>query len=171
MFERFTRDARVAVTAAVTESERRGERHVGTDHLLLGVITAGGPVTSAALAAAGMDLQAARRVWDEADLTALAAIGVDVHRLPGPSGTAQRPRLRWLGRSAHRPFTGGAKRALEGALREALAREDRHIGSEHLLLALADRPAPDPARHLLTALDVEPADLRTDLERRLRDAA
>ena len=40
MFERFTQSARAVVRAAVGESERRGDGHVGTEHLLLGVALA-----------------------------------------------------------------------------------------------------------------------------------
>ncbi|GHA33753.1 peptidase [Streptomyces tauricus] len=39
-----------------------------------------------------------------------------------------------------RPFARGAKDVLTESLRMALAQQDRHIGDEHLLLALAARP-------------------------------
>ncbi|MPY63344.1 Clp protease N-terminal domain-containing protein, partial [Streptomyces spongiae] len=44
---------------------------------------------------------------------------------------------RW---SSHRPFARGAKELLSQSLRVALAHRDRHIGDEHLLLALTARP-------------------------------
>jgi ATP-dependent Clp protease ATP-binding subunit ClpA len=40
----------------------------------------------------------------------------------------------------HRPFTPEAKKVLEQSLKVALGRGDKHIGEEHLLLALAVRP-------------------------------
>ncbi|MFF3483416.1 Clp protease N-terminal domain-containing protein [Streptomyces sp. NPDC002701] len=40
----------------------------------------------------------------------------------------------------HRPFAQGAKDLLTESLRIALAHQDRHIGDEHLLLALTARP-------------------------------
>ena len=45
-----------------------------------------------------------------------------------------------------------SKQALERSLREAVARGDRRIGTEHLLLGLLDTPAVTVAR-LLTRLD------------------
>ena len=46
-----------------------------------------------------------------------------------PSGTSPGPR-------GHIRFTGRAKKALELSLREAIARRERHIGVEHVVLAL-----------------------------------
>lgn len=171
MFERFTRDARAAVMSAVSESERRGDRHIGTEHLLLGVIASANPMTSAAVDAAGLHLQAARRALDDADSDALAAIGIDVTAARARSEAWRRSPGRFLRRPAHRPFTGGAKQTLEATLREALALRDRHIGTEHLLLALCARSAPDPASLLLRVLGVDAGRLRTDVEHRLRRAA
>ncbi len=38
MFNRFSKSARQAVTAAVDEAHARGDRRVGTEHLLLGLL-------------------------------------------------------------------------------------------------------------------------------------
>lgn len=172
MFERFTHDARATVMGAVGEAERRGDRHVGTEHLLLGAIASAHPIVSAALADAGVDLLRTRSALDACDVAALAAVGVEVRAMPA---AADLPARRSYGRvrrsGGHRPFTGGAKQVLEAALREALQRGDRHIGSEHILLGLAARPAPDPAHELLNALEVDSAALYADLQRRFRDAA
>ena len=40
MFERFTRDARQAVTAAQRAARELGHRRLGTEHLLLGIADA-----------------------------------------------------------------------------------------------------------------------------------
>jgi hypothetical protein len=47
----------------------------------------------------------------------------------------------------------------------------RHIGPEHILLALTTRPAGDPAVAVLARLDLEPATLRGVILDRLRAAA
>lgn len=173
MFERFTQDARAVVINAVGEAERRGDRHVGSEHLLLAVIASANPLVTPALDTFGIDPQRARAALDASDLAALAAVGVDVAALPAPApddgGRRSFGRLR--GPGSHKPFTGGAKQTLEATLREALRLGDRHIGIEHMLLALAARTAPDPAHHLLTAMSVDPAALRTEVERRLQNAA
>ena len=43
----------------------------------------------------------------------------------------------WSGR---RTFGRGARQVLETSLRTAVAHGDRHIGDEHILLALTERP-------------------------------
>lgn len=173
MFERFTRDARAVVTAALAEAGHRGERHIGTEHLLLGVLASPDRLAGAALAAAGLDLAAARRALDATDDEALAAVGVDTAVLAPPrTADAADPggrRPRW--RRSHRPFTGGAKQVLEGALRQAVGLGHRWIGTEHLLLALTARAEPDPAVRLLARLDVDPAAVHADVVRRLAAAA
>lgn len=174
MFERFTSDARAVVAAAVAEAEGRGDRHVGTEHLLLGVLASPHVVTSAALAAHGLDLLRARQALDQADADALAAIGVDIGapepRSPRAPATPPR-RGRRRRRNRHRPLTGGAKQALEGSLREALSRRESWIGTEHVLLTLCARTEPDPAAGLLRRLGADAEALRADLEVRLTDAA
>ena len=173
MFERFTRDARAVVTNAVGEAQRRRDRHVGTEHLLLGVIASANPVIAPVLEAAGIDLRRARQALDAGDIAALAAVGVDARAvrasIPYPDWRRSFGRRR---RSAgHLPFTGGAKQTLEDTLRHAVRRNDRHIRIEYMLLALTDRSSPDAAHQLLAALDVDVVALRAALERRLQDAA
>lgn len=172
MFERFTSDARTVVTTAVAEAEDRGDRHIGTEHLLLGVLSSPNPVVQAVAHAGGVDLARARRALDDADADALAAIGIDVTVLPqelsDPSAAGSR-RTPW--RRSHRPLTGGAKQTLQGALRVAVGLGHRWIGTEHLLLALCAGAEPDPAIHLLASLTVDPTAMRADLERRMAAAA
>ncbi|MFJ8015454.1 Clp protease N-terminal domain-containing protein [Streptomyces sp. NPDC096339] len=163
MFERFTGDARAAVTGAIAEARQAGAATVTEEHLLLSLLTLGAldplGVDRAAVAA---DLAAARRRggMSRADEEALADLGIDlteiVSRVEETHGegalSAPEPRKRTLGsslRSAlgrpepdsrHVPLAQGSKRALEQSLRIALGRKDRHIGTLHLLLALLSRP-------------------------------
>ena len=59
----------------------------------------------------------------------------------GP-GALERTRAgRGRGGSGRIPFTSRAKEALELALQAALAREDKAIGSEHVLLGVLDQGA------------------------------
>ncbi|KAA0935153.1 Clp protease N-terminal domain-containing protein [Streptomyces apricus] len=59
----------------------------------------------------------------------------------GTGGTGGRGRGWWSGfAGGRRPFARGAKDLLTESLRIALAQQDRHIGDEHLLLALTARP-------------------------------
>jgi ATP-dependent Clp protease ATP-binding subunit ClpA len=105
VFERFGEQARLVVVYAQEEARALGHRHIGAEHLLLGVVG----VEEAILPARLEDIR--------------ARIGT------GP-GT-------WSGQI---PFTGGAKRTLERALREAQALGHTEIAPAHLLLAMADEP-------------------------------
>jgi len=68
-------------------------------------------------------------------------------------------------------FTRDARAVVHAAVAEAQERDDRHVGTEHLLLALTARTQPDPAAQLLAALDVDAPALHAALERRLATAA
>lgn len=148
MFERFTSAARNAVTSSVQEAEFRGDRRVGTDHLLLGLLH--DPEVAELV---GVDVQRARAESSALDQQALAAVGVDVGEFT-PARSQRRPR--------HAPFTSGARSVLPRALTVAMTEKSRRITSRHLLIALAERDEPDPAATLLTGLGVD----RTDLRRR-----
>ncbi|WP_037851904.1 Clp protease N-terminal domain-containing protein [Streptomyces sp. NRRL S-340] len=156
MFERFTKDARAVVQGAVAHAEAGGSPSVDAEHLLLAVLDREASRASFALAALGLDahkdavrreLHDARRRagLSRADTDALAGLGIDVleivSRVEEAHGagalSAGREGEPWSGR---RPFGRGAKRTLEKALRMAVARRDRRIGDEHILLALAVRP-------------------------------
>ena len=155
MFERFTQQARAVVVGAQEQSRRLGHDHIGTEHLLLGLLVPAAGPTAALLRDAGVDEQALRGAvrrpaprppLTAEDADALAAIGIDVerilHRLGQPvDGDDSSPRGRRRGlwrRTAreHRPFTRRAKKVLELSLREAIQLKHRQIGTEHLLLGL-----------------------------------
>ncbi len=157
MFERFTKDARAVVTGAVEQAERGGARTVDAEHLLLALLDREGSRVSFALAALGGGgwLESVRRALGEArrrgglsqaEAAALAGLGIDVteivarveevHGVGAMSG--DRKDKGWW--SGHRSFSRGAKEVLERALRIAVARRDRHIGDEHILLSLTARP-------------------------------
>ena len=147
MFERFTRDAKETVVQAQVEARALGHDFIGTEHLLLAVAAVPGDA-SRVLAENGATADALRAAVREEigcpplDAGALASIGIDLDEIRrrveasfGP-GALERGRGRRPHRRGMIPFTPRAKKALELALREAVARSDRHIGAEHLLLGL-----------------------------------
>ncbi|MET9254387.1 Clp protease N-terminal domain-containing protein [Streptomyces sp. NPDC048182] len=156
MFERLTQDARAVVQGAVEHAGEARGRVVDADHLLLALLDREGSRGSFALAALVGDRrdavrQALREARRHAGLTraetdALAGLGIDVAQIvarveeahgAGALSGDRKDRGRWSGR---RSFSRGAKDVLEKSLRIAVARHDRHIGDEHLLLALTVLP-------------------------------
>jgi ATP-dependent Clp protease ATP-binding subunit ClpA len=150
MFERFTDDAREAVTAAQSEAVALRHGWIGTEHVLLGVLATGGG-GARLLAGFGVDAAGVRddvvrmvgRGEDDIDPDALATLGIDleavrerVERAFGPGALSRRGRCRRGGVSMHVPFTPRAKKALELALREALSLGARDLRAEHLVLGL-----------------------------------
>ncbi|GCD99320.1 Clp protease N-terminal domain-containing protein [Embleya hyalina] len=162
MFERFTGDARAVVRGAVEHAQRAEATEVGEEHMLAALLDGQGTSAAVALATIGFvahrdevarALARARRRGgvSPADQAALADLGIDVdeivarvEQVHGEGALAVAPRRRRVwpfgGRSAPGPFTEGAKRVLERSLREALERGDKHIGDEHILLALTSGP-------------------------------
>jgi ATP-dependent Clp protease ATP-binding subunit ClpA len=141
------RATRAVVQAALEEARARGDAYVGTEHLLLGVLSVPSPACGV-LGAAGLDLATGRRALTELDAEALAAVGLDasgVELAPLPS---RRGRL---------PLTTGARAALA-------RRNERRLTPEQLLLALAAGRAPDVAALVLSRAGIEEADLQARLE-------
>jgi ATP-dependent Clp protease ATP-binding subunit ClpA len=112
MFERFGDRSRRVVVLAQEEARLLGHRHIGTEHLLLGLVHEESGVPATVLAAAGVTLDAAR---------------VQVAEIAGSGGKAPTGPI---------PFTPRAKRVLELALREALELRQSYIRPEHMLLGL-----------------------------------
>ena len=165
MFERFTREARAAVTAAREEAERLRHEAIGPQHLLLGLAAgdvgvAGSVLSSLGLRADELRAEAGRLPAGPLDAAALASIGIDLDEVRrrveetfGPGAlSGRRPCDRT-------PFAAEAKRVLERSLQEALALRDRHIGGEHILLALVSEPR-GPVAELLRRAGQSPEAVR-----------
>ena len=112
MFERFTEQSRRVVVLAQEEARMLGHNHIGSEHLLLGLLHEQGGTAADVLASAGITVEAARAQVEE----------LAVPRDKSPTG--------------HIPFTQRAKKILELSLREALEQRKSYIGTEHILLAL-----------------------------------
>lgn len=112
MFERFTDRARRVVVLAQDEARGLKHNYIGTEHLLLGLISEGEGVAAKALAM--MDIND-----DDVRASVIEIIGEGEKTVEG-----------------HIPFTPRAKRVFELSLREALQLGHNYIGTEHLLLGL-----------------------------------
>ena len=111
MFERFTDQSRRAIVLAQEEARQLNHDHIGTEHVLAGLLREQRGAAARVLEASGVTLEAVRE------------------RIVALAGPGQEPPRE------HIPFTPRAKKGFELALREA-CRPGRHIGTGHLLLGL-----------------------------------
>jgi ATP-dependent Clp protease ATP-binding subunit ClpA len=160
MFERFTVEARAVVVQAQQEARSLGHTKIGTEHLLLSLLGADAGEAAFALHSAGLSAEDARvriRALVDApaalgpdDAAALRAIGIDLDAVLArveqnfgvqaadlEAARQPEPRRWWqLPKGGHIPFSPGAKKVLELALREAVALHSRELRPEHILLGL-----------------------------------
>jgi ATP-dependent Clp protease ATP-binding subunit ClpA len=193
MFEGFSQDARRAVVRAQHEAIRARDDHIGSEHLLLGLLAEPGPAAEA-LTAAGLDLAQLRTRQssgtsgrtDPLDAEALASLGIDLDAVQratdaafGPGALdrvspARRGGLRATGRLR---FSADAKKSLELGLRSAVSLRHSSISAGrpiisggHLLIGIIDQ-AHNPALETLAGAGVDTAVLRADVLRRITAAA
>jgi ATP-dependent Clp protease ATP-binding subunit ClpA len=153
MITRLSSDARkMMLTSAAQEARRRGDRRLGTDHLLLALLH---DPDSREAAALGVDLEAARTASDCLDQAALAAVGVNVAHVAAqpPATTGRLPSL-----------TSGARAVVKATVEATRRAKTPRIQTSHFLLALLDRERPDPAAELLDALHVDRFTVRNRLQ-------
>jgi len=129
------------VLDATAEARRRGDRTVGTEHLVLALLADPDSSTARAL---GVGLPAAREALETLDGIALAALGITATGsvLEGVQGKSRR-RLR-LTPTAGKIFVRSRK----------LSAGER-LGPQHVLLGLLLASRPDPAADLLDALGID----------------
>jgi ATP-dependent Clp protease ATP-binding subunit ClpA len=140
VFERFTERARQVVVFAQDEARSLGHDYIGTEHLLLGLLR-----EEEGLAA---------RTLEEVEVT-VEEVRAQVDRLVGRGNQ---------GATGQIPFTPRAKSVLELSLREAIALNHDHIGTEHILLGLA-REGGGTAMQILRDFDMDSERIRTELIR------
>lgn len=134
MLERFSARARLAVEHAEAEARRLRHPHVGTEHLLLGLLCDQTTPAAATLMAAGVALDLAREKVSEA---------------VGPATATGATEL---------AFTARARRALERAGRFSVQHRQAEIGTQHVLFGVLD--VEGTAGQVLRGLGVDVARLR-----------
>ncbi|MGK7913087.1 MAG: ATP-dependent Clp protease ATP-binding subunit [Synechococcus sp.] len=144
MFERFTKSAIAAIVAAQEEARRQGQGFVGTEQLLLGVLSSDDSKASKALEEAGITLAIARQKIEE-------TLG---------RGDAFSP--------AEIPITPKAKEALEEALHQARQMGQPHVSVEHVLLGLLASEKSIAAQTIVN-LGANPDELRAKMLRELAE--
>ena len=137
------------------EARRRGDRRIGTDHILLALWE--DPSMDIVL---GVDLHQARQSLDSLDSDALAAMGlradVDVPALP-MRAVPTKPRFRDVATKDRITMTPAAKKVLERAVKPN--RRKTYVTTQQVLAQILALQPPDPAAVLLNALRVNSSEI------------
>jgi ATP-dependent Clp protease ATP-binding subunit ClpC len=138
VLENFSVGAQRVVSLATTEARRLDHPRVGTEHLLLGVLSANDGELADVMRAAGVSLAAARHKVVEA--------------LGAGAGSSNSETL---------PFTSRAQRALERAGRFSRKDQEQEVTAGHVLLGVLD--VEGLACQVLRGLGVDIERLRDDV--------
>jgi ATP-dependent Clp protease ATP-binding subunit ClpA len=181
LIHRFCAEGRLVVKLAHAAAGRMGHRHLGTEHLLVGLLRHERGPAARALAALGVTADAVDREIDVrirrseavlglADAEALRAGGIDLDQVRERVEAAFGPGALEPRASEGRGLCRSARRVLELSLREARCRGDRHIGSEHILLGL-DAVETGLGARILRHLGASSDSVRTAVLEELRRAS
>jgi ATP-dependent Clp protease ATP-binding subunit ClpC len=144
-FDRFTKRARRVLGTAQDEARRLNHRYIGTEHILLGLVSEEGGF--------------AMRVLDSMNISA-GQIRAAIERAVGRGTRAP------LSQPALTPRT---KRVIEHAVDEARQLGHHYIGTEHLLLGLV-REGEGVAVDVLRRLGAPPEKVRTQVHQLLKES-
>ncbi|MCT4566518.1 MAG: ATP-dependent Clp protease ATP-binding subunit [Maledivibacter sp.] len=111
MFDKFTERAQRAIGLAQEEAKRLKHNYIGTEHILLGLLSEGGGVAAKALTNLGIQIDKLRQ-----NIEAMVGVGKEESELQG--------------------ITPRTKRVFELSFEEARKLGHNYVGTEHLLLAL-----------------------------------
>jgi ATP-dependent Clp protease ATP-binding subunit ClpC len=142
-FNNFTPRAQQVINLARRESDRFNHPYIGTEHLLLGLISLGEGVAVTVLDRLGVSLEAVR---------------IEVE-----SAVGQGPETKVEGNV---PFTPRSKKVLQLALVEAQSLNHTYVGTEHILLGLL-REGEGVASQVLRNLNVDLEGVRREVMREL----
>ena len=138
MWEPFTERARRSIVLAQEEAQRLGNNYIGTEHILLGIISEGESLAAKVLETLGVNLAKVRQ---------------EVEAIVGRGGqTVQQEMV----------FTPRAKRVIELAFEEARRLNHGYLGTEHLLLGVA-RQTDGVGARTLASLGLTEASIRAEL--------
>lgn len=116
MFLRFTDRARKVFSLANEEAKRRNHEHIGTEHVLLGLLNEGSGVGAYVLKSLQIDFDAVRH-----------QVGLLAPQGPATSYACYNCKL---------PQTPSCLKMVEYAIEESLNLNHDYVGTEHLLLGL-----------------------------------
>ena len=141
--DNFTPRAQQVLQLARKEADRFNHGYVGTEHVLLGLVSLGHGVAVNALQAVGVDLESVR---------------IEVEKAVGTG-----PEMKTIGSI---PFTPRAKKVLALSANEARNLGHSYVGTEHILLGLLTEGEGIAAR-VLENLNVDLDEIRYEIMKTL----
>ena len=141
MFERYTEHARDALSHARQEAQKFHHDHIGTEHILLGLIEVKEGVGAEILRHRDVNLKAAK---------------AEVEKMVTPGNPEDEEAFFALPRTTH------AHELIDDAVEEARTLKHNFIGTEHLLLALLHEKEGRGA-HILGNLGLKLDEVRQDV--------
>ncbi len=139
-FNKFTREAKQALIVAQEVAKKTGTSYVGTEHLLIGILSQKGSLGATVLQNFGVTLENVNLV-----LKTVGRTQVSARSSKNPGG-----------------LSGFAKKVIEDAIRSAHEFSHMFVGTEHLLYALVIQEN-TAATVILENMKISPEDLRQEL--------
>ena len=146
-FDKFTKGAKRALIVAQDQAREAGLSYVGTEHILLGILTQPESLGASVLLGFGVTAENVKLV--------LQTVGRTTSGKPS-SGEAG-------------SLSGFAKKVIEDSIRVAYHHNHGMVGTEHLLSALVSQEN-TAATVILENMKIRPADVKRQLEEVFRDA-
>ncbi|TMR07863.1 hypothetical protein ETD86_50235 [Nonomuraea turkmeniaca] len=148
MFGRQKTPFHVVIMAAFEEARLRGDRRLGTEHLLLGLLHHQDVARSL-----GVDLEGARVALDDLDKAALRMLGLEVGDVP--KTPRKHPRV------PSTALTSSARAAINHAIKATTGRTRAAEAPRQLALTLLAQRRPDPVAQLIDQLMIDRAAVRS----------
>ncbi len=137
-FTGFTQKANTALNAAIEYAENLGHTYIGSEHLLLGLLSSEGSVAYTALTARGITA-------DNVETAVRNSVGIGTPTVLSPND-----------------FTPRSKNIIETAVSIARSLGHGYVGTEHLLIAIL-RDNSCYAMDILDAMNVSAADVAEEI--------
>ena len=139
-FTGFTQKANAALNSAIEYAENLGHTYIGSEHLLLGLVTSDGSVAQTALEARGV-------TFDKIENLIRTEIGIGTPTVLSPND-----------------FTPRSKNIIEISVSQARASGQNYVGTEHILIAIV-KDSTCYAMTVLETLGVSASEMSGDLSR------
>ncbi len=137
-FTGFTQKANDALNSAITSAENLGHTFVGSEHILLGLLSESGGMAYTALSAKKVS-------YSEVESIIKSSMGIGSPTVLSPND-----------------FTPRAKNIIDTAILQGRGMGHSYIGTEHILMGII-REGTGAATEILSRLGVSPQDLLNDL--------